>query len=311
MTNPNALVLWEAQFGDFSNTAQCIIDQFISSGQAKWVRQSGLVMLLPHGMEGMGPEHSSARLERFLQMSSDDPDYFPPECDEFAIRQLHDINWIIANCSTPANYYHILRRQIALPFRKPLILMTPKSLLRHPEAKSSFSQMTEGTEFQRVIPDEGPAAESPQSVKRLIFCSGRVYYDLTKSRKDRNLEGDVAIARVEQVSIAFAVVEELNIEKKRLMKRLLLEIYRSHRSHMIWWRRSAPNIQMPRLFGLKKNTKTKDHGHTFTRDSRPHWTIHVTSCKWTFLSSLFPIAHNYRLYATVWTNIFRILFFYD
>lgn len=149
MTNPNALVCWEAQFGDFNNTAQCIIDQFVSSGQAKWVRQSGLVMLLPHGMEGMGPEHSSARLERFLQMSSDDPDYFPPESEEFAIRQLHDINWIVANCSTPANYFHILRRQIAMPFRKALVLMTPKSLLRHPECKSNFSEMVEGTEFQR------------------------------------------------------------------------------------------------------------------------------------------------------------------
>lgn len=203
MTNPNALVLWEAQFGDFSNTAQCIIDQFISSGQAKWVRQSGLVMLLPHGMEGMGPEHSSARLERFLQMCSDDPDYFPPESDEFAIRQLHDINWIIANCSTPANYYHILRRQIALPFRKPLILMTPKSLLRHPEAKSSFDKMNEGTEFLRVIPEEGPAAENAGSVKKVIFCSGRVYYDLTKARKERGVESDIAIARVEQVQFLF------------------------------------------------------------------------------------------------------------
>lgn len=199
MTNPNALVIWEAQFGDFNNTAQCIIDQFISSGQAKWVRQSGLVMLLPHGMEGMGPEHSSARLERFLQMCSDDPDYFPPESDEFAIRQLHDINWIIANCSTPANYYHILRRQIAMPFRKPLILMTPKSLLRHPEAKSEFSKMSEGTEFLRVIPEEGVSTQSPQKVKKLIFCSGRVYYDLTKARKERNIESDIAISRLEQV----------------------------------------------------------------------------------------------------------------
>jgi len=200
MTNPNALVLWEAQFGDFANTAQCVIDQFISSGQAKWVRQSGLVMLLPHGMEGMGPEHSSARLERFLQMSSDDPDYFPPESEEFAIRQLHDINWIIANCSTPANYFHILRRQIALPFRKPLVLMTPKSLLRHPEAKSSFDLMCEGTEFLRVIPEEGAAAQNPHKVKKLVFCSGRVYYDLTKARKERNVEDDIAIARVEQIS---------------------------------------------------------------------------------------------------------------
>uniref|UniRef100_A0A336L5D2 oxoglutarate dehydrogenase (succinyl-transferring) n=1 Tax=Culicoides sonorensis TaxID=179676 RepID=A0A336L5D2_CULSO len=200
MTNPNALVCWEAQFGDFNNTAQCITDQFISSGQAKWVRQSGLVMLNPHGMEGMGPEHSSARLERFLQMSSDDPDYYPPESDEFAIRQLHDINWIVANCTTPANYFHILRRQIAMPFRKPLILMTPKSLLRHPEAKSPFSDMTEGTQFQRMIPEKGVAAESPSSVKKLIFCTGRVYYDLTKARREQKLENEIAIARVEQIS---------------------------------------------------------------------------------------------------------------
>ncbi|XP_063914739.1 2-oxoglutarate dehydrogenase complex component E1-like isoform X6 [Zophobas morio] len=200
MTNPNALVIWEAQFGDFNNTAQCIIDQFISSGQAKWVRQSGLVMLLPHGLEGMGPEHSSARLERFLQMSSDDPDYFPPESDEFAVRQLHDINWIVANCTTPGNLFHILRRQIALPFRKPLILMTPKSLLRHPEARSSFDEMLENTEFQRIIPDSSVASQSPQNVKKVIFCSGKVYYDLKKAREDRKLENDIAITRVEQIS---------------------------------------------------------------------------------------------------------------
>ncbi|XP_059615722.1 2-oxoglutarate dehydrogenase complex component E1 isoform X4 [Phlebotomus argentipes] len=200
MTNPNALVMWEGQFGDFMNTAQCIIDQFISCGQAKWVRQSGLVMLLPHGMEGMGPEHSSARLERFLQLSSDDPDYFPPESEEFAIRQLHDINWIVANCSTPANYFHIMRRQIHMPFRKPLILMTPKSLLRHPECKSSFDMMTGNTEFLRLIPEDGDAANNASGVKKVIFCSGRVYYDLLKARRDKKLESDIAIARVEQIS---------------------------------------------------------------------------------------------------------------
>uniref|UniRef100_A0A2M3ZYY7 oxoglutarate dehydrogenase (succinyl-transferring) n=1 Tax=Anopheles triannulatus TaxID=58253 RepID=A0A2M3ZYY7_9DIPT len=199
MTNPNALVCWEAQFGDFNNTAQCIIDQFVSSGQAKWVRQSGLVMLLPHGMEGMGPEHSSARVERFLQMCSDDPDYFPPESDEFAIRQLHDINWIVANCSTPGNYFHLLRRQIALPFRKPLIVLTPKSLLRHPECRSNFSEMTDGTEFQRLIPD-ALTAENPNAVKRIIFCTGRVYYDLLKARRDRQLDSSIAISRIEQIS---------------------------------------------------------------------------------------------------------------
>ncbi|CAK1553530.1 unnamed protein product [Leptosia nina] len=200
VTNPNALVLWEAQFGDFNNVAQCIIDQFISSGQAKWVRQSGIVLLQPHGMEGMGPEHSSARLERFLQMSADDPDYMPPESPDYEVRQLHDCNWIVANCSTPASLFHILRRQIALPFRKPLILMTPKSLLRHPECKSSFDEMAEGTTFKRVLPEEGPASENPDKVRKVAFCSGRVYYDLLKERRDRGLEKDIAIVRLEQIS---------------------------------------------------------------------------------------------------------------
>ncbi|XP_035230854.1 2-oxoglutarate dehydrogenase, mitochondrial-like [Stegodyphus dumicola] len=120
MTNPNALVMWEAQFGDFMNTAQCIIDQFISSGQAKWVRQSGIVLLLPHGMEGMGPEHSSARPERFLQLCNEEMEVFPTIDEDFSVRQLHDCNMIVVNCSTPANYFHALRRQIALPFRKPV-----------------------------------------------------------------------------------------------------------------------------------------------------------------------------------------------
>ncbi|XP_046960325.1 2-oxoglutarate dehydrogenase, mitochondrial isoform X2 [Vanessa cardui] len=200
VTNPNALVLWEAQFGDFNNVAQCIIDQFISSGQAKWVRQSGIVLLQPHGMEGMGPEHSSARLERFLQMSADDPDYMPPESPDYEVRQLHDCNWVVANCSTPASLFHILRRQIALPFRKPLILMTPKSLLRHPECKSSFDDMRDGTAFKRLIPEEGPAAENPGNVRKVAFCSGRVYYDLLKQRRDRGLEKDIAIVRLEQIS---------------------------------------------------------------------------------------------------------------
>ncbi|XP_063379306.1 2-oxoglutarate dehydrogenase complex component E1 isoform X3 [Cydia fagiglandana] len=200
VTNPNALVLWEAQFGDFNNVAQCIIDQFISSGQAKWVRQSGIVLLQPHGMEGMGPEHSSARLERFLQMSSDDPDYMPPESNDYEVRQLHDCNWIVANCSTPASLFHILRRQIALPFRKPLIIMTPKSLLRHPECKSSFDDMKEGTSFRRVIPEEGPASKNASGVKKLAFCTGRVYYDLIKERREKGLENDIAICRLEQIS---------------------------------------------------------------------------------------------------------------
>uniref|UniRef100_A0A672RFK4 2-oxoglutarate dehydrogenase complex component E1 n=1 Tax=Sinocyclocheilus grahami TaxID=75366 RepID=A0A672RFK4_SINGR len=158
MASPNALVLWEAQFGDFHNTAQCIIDQFICPGQAKWVRQNGIVLLLPHGMEGMGPEHSSARPERFLQMCNDDPDF------------------------------------------NPLIVFTPKSLLRHPEAKSNFDQMLPGTHFQRVIPDDGPATQNPSEVKRIVFCTVKVYYELARERKARNVEDSVAITRIEQLS---------------------------------------------------------------------------------------------------------------
>uniref|UniRef100_A0A8B9QJS9 2-oxoglutarate dehydrogenase-like, mitochondrial n=1 Tax=Apteryx owenii TaxID=8824 RepID=A0A8B9QJS9_APTOW len=200
MASPNALVCWEAQFGDFHNTAQCIIDQFISSGQAKWVRHNGIVLLLPHGMEGMGPEHSSARPERFLQMSNDDSDAYPEFTEQFEVSQLYECNWIVVNCSTPANYFHVLRRQILLPFRKPLIILTPKSLLRHPEAKSSFDEMVSGTTFQRVIPENGLAAHTPHEVRRVIFCTGKVYYDLVKERKSQDLEKQVAITRLEQIS---------------------------------------------------------------------------------------------------------------
>uniref|UniRef100_A0A8C6VL03 2-oxoglutarate dehydrogenase complex component E1 n=1 Tax=Naja naja TaxID=35670 RepID=A0A8C6VL03_NAJNA len=199
MASPNALVVWEAQFGDFHNTAQCIIDQFICSGQAKWVRQNGIVLLLPHGMEGMGPEHSSARPERFLQMCNDDPDVFP-KLDDFDVRQLYDCNWIVVNCSTPANFFHVMRRQILLPFRKPLIVFTPKSLLRHPEARSSFDEMLAGTHFQRVIPDTSLAAQNPEQVKRVLFCTGKLYYELIRERKTQNMEANVAITRVEQLS---------------------------------------------------------------------------------------------------------------
>ncbi|KAK2852628.1 hypothetical protein Q7C36_007829 [Tachysurus vachellii] len=200
MASPNALVCWEAQFGDFHNTAQCIIDQFISPGQAKWVRNNGIVLLLPHGMEGMGPEHSSARPERFLQMSKDDPDRYQEFTGDFEVQQLYDCNWIVVNCSTPANYFHVLRRQILLPFRKPLIIFTPKSLLRLPEARSSFDEMTPETKFKRIIPDEGPASKIPGTVKRVIFCTGKVYYELAKERQQLGLEDRVAIVRMEQIS---------------------------------------------------------------------------------------------------------------
>ncbi|RVE55510.1 hypothetical protein OJAV_G00235570 [Oryzias javanicus] len=200
MSSPNALVLWEAQFGDFNNTAQCIIDQFISSGQTKWVRQNGIVLLLPHGLEGMGPEHSSGRPERFLQMCNDDPDVFPSLSEDLAEQQLYDCNWIVVNCSTPANYFHVLRRQMLLSFRKPLVIFTPKSLLRHAEAKSSFDAMLPGTHFQRVIADDGPAGARPESVRRVVLCTGKIYYELTRERRSRGLEEEVAIVRIEQLS---------------------------------------------------------------------------------------------------------------
>uniref|UniRef100_A0AAF5PIJ3 2-oxoglutarate dehydrogenase, mitochondrial n=3 Tax=Wuchereria bancrofti TaxID=6293 RepID=A0AAF5PIJ3_WUCBA len=203
MVNPNSLVIWEAQFGDFANNAQCITDQFLSSGQSKWIRQSGLVMSLPHGYEGMGPEHSSARLERFLQMSNEDDEIdvdhtaFGPT---FEAQQLYDTNWIVVHCTTPSNFCHLLRRQVMLPFRKPLIIMSPKSLLRHPSARSPIEDFLPGTKFCRVVPEGGSASQDPDKVERLVFCTGKVYYDLMSARKHLNLDSRIAISRVEQIS---------------------------------------------------------------------------------------------------------------
>ncbi|HVN83520.1 MAG TPA: 2-oxoglutarate dehydrogenase E1 component [Candidatus Binatia bacterium] len=174
--NPHVLVMWEAQFGDFANMAQVMIDQFISSGESKWQRMSGLVLLLPHGYEGQGPEHSSARLERFLQLCAED-------------------NWQVCNLTTPAQYFHALRRQIHRPFRKPLVIMTPKSLLRHKLAVSTPRDLTDGA-FQTVITDPAPLPRT--DVRRLLLCSGKVYYSLVAGRTERAVDS-VAIVRVEQL----------------------------------------------------------------------------------------------------------------
>ena len=171
LAEPHSLVLWEAQFGDFANGAQIIIDQFIAAAESKWLRMSGLTMLLPHGLEGQGPEHSSARLERYLQLCAED-------------------NMQVCNITTPANYFHALRRQVHRPFRKPLVLMTPKSLLRHKAAISDLSEFEPGTGFQRVIGDKAASGK----VRRVILCSGKVYYDLAERRPD-----DVALVRLEQL----------------------------------------------------------------------------------------------------------------
>ncbi|MCB9990892.1 MAG: 2-oxoglutarate dehydrogenase E1 component [Rhodospirillales bacterium] len=180
LAEPKALVLWEAQFGDFANGAQVLIDQFISSGESKWLRMSGLVMLLPHGYEGQGPEHSSARLERFLQMSAED-------------------NWQVCNCSTPANYFHVLRRQMHRDFRKPLIMMTPKSLLRHKLAVSPKEMFVGESSFHRFLwDDDHEEMAAPEDIKRIVLCSGKVYYDLLAERRELKLN-DIMIMRVEQL----------------------------------------------------------------------------------------------------------------
>jgi 2-oxoglutarate dehydrogenase E1 component len=228
LTNPNSLVIWEAQFGDFANTAQAIIDQFIASGQAKWVRQTGLVMLLPHGMEGMGPEHSSARLERFLQLCDEDADTIPPESEFTPVDQLEEANMIVANCTTPANFFHLLRRQVKLPFRKPLIVMTPKALLRLPEAQSSFSDMLPGTEFIRAYQETGIASNNPDEVKNIIFCSGKVYYDALNERKKRDLDDKIAIVRLEQICpFPFDLIEDELVKYKNAKVTYLQEEHKN------------------------------------------------------------------------------------
>jgi len=173
---PSGLTLWEAQFGDFANGAQVVIDQFISSGEQKWARLCGLTMLLPHGYEGQGPEHSSARLERYLQLCAEQ-------------------NMQVVVPSTPAQVYHMIRRQVVRPMRRPLIVMSPKSLLRHPLCTSSMEDLAEGT-FQPAIAEIDDLA--PENVKRVVFCSGKVYFDLLDQRR-KNEQDDVAIVRIEQL----------------------------------------------------------------------------------------------------------------
>ena len=240
LAEPNALVMWEAQFGDFANGAQIMFDQFISSGESKWLRMSGLVMLLPHGFEGQGPEHSSARLERFLQMCGQD-------------------NWIVANCSTPANYFHILRRQIHRSFRKPLVLMTPKSLLRHKLCISEAADFTEGSSFHRVLWDDAQKGNSDtklkadKSIKRVVMCSGKVYFDLLEERDARGID-DIYLLRVEQFYPFPAMA-------------LLKELERFPKAEILWcqeepknqgaWSFIEPNIEwvLGRLKGKSKRPR--------------------------------------------------------
>ena len=215
LSEPNALTLWEAQFGDFANGAQVVFDQFISSGERKWLRMSGLVCLLPHGYEGQGPEHSSARLERFLQMCAED-------------------NMQVANLTTPANYFHILRRQLTRDFRKPLILMTPKSLLRHKRAVSSLDDLKVGSSFHRVLPDDaGKPGEAitlveDAAIRRVVLCSGKVYFDLYEEREKRGID-DVYLLRVEQL-YPFP------------LKTLVNELSRFKQAQIVWCQEEPKNM---------------------------------------------------------------------
>lgn len=216
LTRPNALTIWEGQFGDFVNGAQVVIDQFISSGESKWLRMSGLVMLLPHGYEGQGPEHSSARLERFLQLCAQD-------------------NMQVANCTTPANYFHILRRQLMRDFRKPLILMTPKSLLRHKRAVSRLDEFTGENSFHRLLWDdaqmkgwEGTRLVRDNKIKRVVMCSGKVYYDLLEEREKRGID-DIYLLRVEQLYPFPA-------------KALITELSRFKNAEMVWCQEEPKNM---------------------------------------------------------------------
>ncbi|MCT7376608.1 2-oxoglutarate dehydrogenase E1 component [Chelativorans salis] len=215
LAEPRALTLWEAQFGDFANGAQVIIDQFISSGERKWLRMSGLVCLLPHGYEGQGPEHSSARLERFLQMCAED-------------------NMQVANCTTPANYFHILRRQLKRDFRKPLILMTPKSLLRHKRAVSTLSEMSGESSFHRLLWDDAQYLDKEiklvkdSKIRRVVMCSGKVYYDLYEEREKRGIN-DIYLLRVEQLYPFPA-------------KALITELSRFRNAEMVWCQEEPKNM---------------------------------------------------------------------
>lgn len=193
MSAPNTLTIWEAQFGDFSNGAQIMFDQYISAAEDKWKQQNGIVILLPHGYEGQGSEHSSARIERYLQLCGND-------------------NMTVANCTTPANFFHLLRRQMKRNFRKPLIVFTPKSLLRHPKAVSAMGDFTNG-EFQEVIDD----ALDPINAKRMVFCSGKFYYDLLAEREKLQRD-DVALIRIEQLFPLHKDKIEIIINKYKSVK---------------------------------------------------------------------------------------------
>ena len=197
-TNPNTLTLWEAQFGDFANGAQVIIDQFITSGEAKWNVKNGLVMLLPHGYDGAGPEHSSARTERYLQLCDQD-EFVPGDGVSYDNKDiLREINMQVVHPSCAASYFHVLRTHMRMPFRKPLVVIAPKKLLRFKGACSDIEDFGEGTRFQPIIGDKMKNLKAPEQVKKVVLCSGQVYFDL-EAQREKDQRTDVAILRVESL----------------------------------------------------------------------------------------------------------------
>jgi 2-oxoglutarate dehydrogenase E1 component len=229
---PHAMVMWEAQFGDFANGAQVIIDQFISSGEHKWLRMNGLIMLLPHGYEGQGPEHSSARLERYLQLCGDD-------------------NIQVCNLTAPSNYFHALRRQQHRNFRKPLILMTPKSLLRHKRCVSKLEEFGPGTTFHRVLWDNAQLTEGLKADKdicRVVLCTGKVYFDLLEEREKRGID-DIYLMRVEQL---------YPFPKKALTE----ELGRFRQAEIVWCQEEPENMGAWTFIDRRLEAIMTEHGMT-------------------------------------------------
>ena len=253
LENPNTLILWEAQFGDFVNGAQVMIDQFISAGEDKWLRQSGLTMLLPHGYMGQGAEHSSCRVERFLQQVDEDPDVIP-EMHEDERRQIQMTNWQVVNCTTPANYFHVLRRQVHRDFRKPLIVIAPKNLLRDKHATSSLADMGDNTRFRRLIGEQNENIRAnPDKVRRVVYCTGKIYYELEDAR---GAATDVAIVRVEQLApFPWDKVRE--------------EIERFPNASHMWVQEEPKNMGAWSFVQPRMDTVLEDiHGDSWTRDKR-------------------------------------------
>lgn len=265
LSSPNALVIWEAQFGDFANTAQCIIDQFIASGEVKWLQRSGLVMSMPHGMDGQGPEHSSGRIERFLQLVNEDPRIFPSE--QKLDRQHQDCNMQIAYCTTPANYFHILRRQMNREFRKPLVNFFSKSLLRHPLSRSPAEDFLDDAHFQWIIPDPAHKSDAefkiqePENIERVILCSGQVFTALFKYRQEHKLD-NTAITRIEQLNpFPWAQLRD-NLDSYPNAKTI------------VWCQEEGLNagpwsFVQPRIETLLNNTKHHDHKHVMYAGRNP------------------------------------------